>query len=87
MNIREQIREMELLMESRGWKTLMEYAEQQKKGRIEAAVLTPAGSVDKCIEQEYLKGEIGGIMLFCAFPEALSSDLRNQLPKEEVTNE
>lgn len=82
----DQIREMEQLMESKGWKRLMEYADQQKRGRIDAAVLTPAGSMDKCVEMEFLKGEIAGIMLFCAFPEALVSDLRNQLPKEEVTN-
>jgi len=86
MSLQEDLRDMATLLEHRGWKKLMEYAEQQIRGRTDEVILTPAKGLEGAMEQEFMKGEIGGIRLFCTFPEAVTSDLRSQLKKEEVTD-
>lgn len=86
MSLQDDLRDMAALIEHRGWKKLMEYADQQIRGRTDEVILTPCKGMDAAMEQEFSKGEIAGIRLFCTFPEAVAGDLREQLKKEEPVN-
>lgn len=73
------------LLSSGGWKELMEIAEDQLKLRM-PGVLSKLENILELPAQEFEKGEISGIELFCALPgirrEALEQDI--QLIEEEL---
>ncbi len=60
-----QKREMEELLQSPGWKTLIRIAEAQSLGRKNEVLLKPT---ENPYQQEYLKGEITGIELILRTP-------------------
>ena len=61
-------REMEGLISSPGWKTLMAIAKSQLSLRENEVLLKPT---ENPLSQEYQKGEIQGIKLFCQYPETV----------------
>lgn len=79
------------LMESAGWRFLMEIAEAQRMVRSNKILLT-ACPADQVTVQEFEKGEVAGIMLFSTMPatavEALSNEIESwkthlNIPTEE----
>ncbi len=61
-------REMEALISSPGWKSLVKIAEANWKGRENQILLKPT---ENPLAQEYLKGEVQGIKLFAQYPETI----------------
>lgn len=56
------------LVETKGWKRLVEIAKAQRFNREQSIILTPLQSMDEAFGQEYKKGEISGIALFMNIP-------------------
>ena len=61
-------RQMEEMMATDGWKTLVETASKQCVNRQNEILLKPT---EKPYEQEYLKGEIAGIRTLVDIPKVL----------------
>ncbi len=80
----EELSGVEALVENAGWKQLMLIAQQQLQLRL-PGVLRKLDSMDDIPGQEFEKGVVAGIELFCALPgvrvEALKVDIA-QLDEE-----
>lgn len=81
-------REMETLVSTPGWKTLMHIAKGLASQRESEVLLKPTKDT---YEQEYQKGEIQGIRLLSQYPEIIISNaqavIELSMPKEEKTQE
>ena len=78
----EELGRLELLVEAHGWIRLMEIADGQILNRM-PAVMTPLVDLFKVGEQEFEKGEINGIKLFCELPHKRIADLKATLDEME----
>jgi hypothetical protein len=85
--LQEQLSNLNALLEHRGYRELMRIAEEQDVARVNTLVLTPLKTMDEALEQEYAKGEIGGIRLFKAMiptmVEQLQADIETELNRSE----
>ena len=74
------------LVKSRGWELLVEYAEGQVQNR--GSILEgPLTQVVQFLEQEYIKGERGGIRLFLRIPEIRITELTEVIKALETVEE
>lgn len=78
-DMQEALAQMQGLLKLPGWKLILGLAEEQLTGRIDAVILNPVSGVDGTLNQEYLKGEISGIKLFCKMPEILIEQYRSDI--------
>lgn len=62
-----------------GYKYLLEIAEAQLETRKQEIFLRPLTAMDQVLEQEYKKGEIGGIKLFTEIVDIRVRDLEEQI--------
>lgn len=75
------------LLNSQGWELLADYASKQMEHRRIGLDMQSDG-LDKCIANEFVKGEVAGIQLFLNIPAVVIEDFESQLDeiKEEVTD-
>ena len=89
--LQEEASNFKSLLKHPGWTQLKVYVEQQIETRKRMALDHRVGLNDlgDVFRQEYAKGEMAGIELFAAFPEARLSDVEDQLTPlfEELENE
>ena len=85
--LRKTQREFQELTKSQGWAQLVEYAEKQIAHRRVGLDMQSDG-LDKCIANEFVKGEVAGIQLFINIPAVVIEDFESQLDeiKEEVND-
>jgi hypothetical protein len=62
-DLAENIAELKDMVASRAWKRYSAILTEQVDGRIDGIILTPAGSLDGAMVQEYAKGEVAGLKL------------------------
>lgn len=78
------------LIETPGWKFLMDIAEAQRMVRSNKILFTPCPA-DQVTVQEFEKGEVAGITLFTSMPEtaieALSSEIDEHKRRLNLTDE
>jgi len=72
-------RDWKELIESDGWKRLVEIADEQIAGRVNEIVLKPMTDL---AHQEFAKGEVAGIKLFIAIPETQKTMFEAQFDRE-----
>lgn len=72
-------RELEELVQSRGWARLRDIANGQVRIRQQQVFATPLKSFDDALSQEFLKGEGVGIETIMRTPETLISDYKEQI--------
>jgi hypothetical protein len=73
--LQEQLAQLAGLTKHPAWALVMKIAEEQLTGRIDNIMLNPVATVDATLQQEYLKGEVSGIKLFCRLPQILMDTL------------
>lgn len=61
------------------WKLLMDIANNQLTTRTNEIILSPVLTLDATFHQEFTKGEVSGIKLFCRFPELLIESLNVEI--------
>jgi len=66
------------LVKSKGWVRLANYAKGQLEARAQV-IGEPSAGLDSLIQQEFAKGEMGGIGLFMRFPEIIEADYGEQV--------
>jgi hypothetical protein len=72
------IKDIEGLVNNPGWQSIQFLAQNNVRQRREA-VCQPAGSYDRMIEHEGLKGEIAGIKVFLLMPSVILEGARERL--------
>lgn len=78
----EALRDLQELLESRGWKILERIGREQAQNRV-SEVLQPTPGLGSVLEREFIKGEISGINLVLTTPVVLVKDLEAGLTVEE----
>ncbi len=86
-DLQEELAQMRGLVKLPAWAKLMQYANEQLTGRIDAIILNPVESADATLSQEYLKGEVSGIRLFTKMPEILIAELEDAVAKLEENDD
>lgn len=86
MNPRDELRNLENLLEEPGWKWLTSLIEEQATLRTASIILSPLASMDAALEQEFQKGEISGMRLVPALVAGRIASLRSDLAREENEN-
>jgi hypothetical protein len=76
--LQEELSELNALREHRGYKTLMTIADLQAKARMDS-LIAPIKTMDDTLEQEFRKGEIGGIQLFMRMTDVQISMLESEI--------
>lgn len=79
LDLREKIREIKVFIDSRDWKQYTALIEAQCEGRINKLILTPLGSIDETLAQEYAKGEVAGLRLGVTLMEQTVEDLTTEM--------
>ncbi len=80
--LQEELSNLKSLQQHFGYKYLMELAEAQEKSRTGQILLTPLKTMDEVLAQEYMKGEVSGIMLFRNLVTVRVEDLEEQIKDE-----
>jgi hypothetical protein len=68
-------KEMQELLENRGWLRLMAQVQEMQDDRVRKLVLQPLQSIDAVAEQEFEKGKIAQLMIVAQMPEDIISSL------------
>lgn len=86
--LQEVLSDLNSLVDSRGWKRLMQIAQAQIETRRNNYEAKPLKAIDETLEQEFLKGEVTGIRTFCQLPTDEIEDLQTQIATilEETEN-
>lgn len=77
--LRGQLYEFTSLKEHAGWKRLLEYARAQISFRSTSVIRSPRSGLDDLVANEYPRGELAGIELFCAIPDVEIARLKEEI--------
>lgn len=75
----EKIEALQGLTKSKGWEILVGLAQEQMTRRQNQILFTPIGDDWSTLQQEFTKGEVGGIRLFIAIPQMTIESLEMEL--------
>lgn len=89
--LQEELSSLNSLKKHPGYQYLISVAEGQIASRMQGLILTPLKTMDEVLEQEYKKGEVGGVMLFKEIVDiqikALEDEIQSKLEELENVNE
>lgn len=83
-SLSEQIHTLEKLMEQPGWNVFLNTLAAQSKEREGAVLLKPLNDTGAVYAQEFMKGEVSGLLLAQVLVPTMVEDLRRQRSTTEV---
>ena len=78
-SLREEKEELIAFIKHPVWQRVLNIASSQIKARTDNIILCPLQNEFGIYEQEFAKGEVSGVKLFCQMPELLLEETQSQL--------
>lgn len=86
MNPHEQLRSLQELVKSDGWRIFLATVMQQQDEMVRAVIVTPLSSFDGALAQEFQKGAISRTEQILTLPETLVEQLKLDIQRMEKSN-